>query len=162
MGPFGHWNGAIWGDCCAKAGVVICYSVVGFTSIEADGCPGVGVFACHLVVDFLGIEADDSCLKTGDFRCHSVLNLGFIGALPDVYAYSLHGVASHQVEGGVVASVGSLGLCCLSVSGIVAACFFVQIIPSNSNMVVEGGCAPCRRYSGGDFRGLLRSKGSGG
>ena len=41
--------------------------------------------------------------------------------------------------GGVVASVGAMGLCCSSVDGIVVTCFFVQIIPSNSNVVVGGG-----------------------
>ena len=41
--------------------------------------------------------------------------------------------------GGVVTSVGSLGLSCSLVGGIIAPCFFVQIIPSNSNVVVGGG-----------------------
>ena len=81
--------------CRAEAGIVVCHSVVGFTSIEADGCPGVGVIACHLVVDFLVIKADDSCPEAGDFWCHSVVDLGFVGAFPDAYAYALLGIASH-------------------------------------------------------------------
>ena len=153
--------GAIWSDCHAEAGVVICHSVVGCTSIEADGCPEVGVIACHLVVDFLVIEADDSCPEAGDFCCHSVVDLGFVSALPDAYAYTSRGIASHQVVGGIDAPVESSGLCCSLVGGIIAACFFVQIIPSNSDVVVGGGCAWCRRYSWGDFCSLSRSKGLG-
>ena len=154
--------GTIWSDCRSKAGVVVCHLVVGFTSIEADGCPGVGAVACNSVVDFLVTEADGSCPEAGDFWCHSVVDLGFVSALPDTYAYTLRGVASHQVVGGFVVLAGSLGLCCLLVGGIVAACIFVQLIPSNSNVVMGGGCAQCRRDSGGDFLGLLRSKGLGG
>ena len=91
----GVGKGAIWSDCRAEAGVVICHSSVDFSAIGADGCPKAGDFACHLYVDYLVSEADDSCPKAGDFWCHSVVDLGFVDASPDAYAYALCGVASH-------------------------------------------------------------------
>ncbi len=94
MGSFGPFKGAIWSDCCAKAGIVVCHSIVDFPAIGADGCPEAGDFACHLSVDFLVIKADTSCPKTGDFWCHLVVNLGFVGASPDAYACASPGVAS--------------------------------------------------------------------
>ena len=105
--------GTIWGDCGTEVGVFGCHSVVGLQSIEADGCPEAGVVVCHSVVGLLVIEADDSCPGAGDFRCHVVVDLGFVVSLPDAYSYAAcRGFAFHRVVGGVVVAVGSSGLCC--------------------------------------------------
>ena len=143
--------GTIWGDCGAEVGVFICHLVVGLQSIKADGCPEAGVFVCHSVVGLSFIEADDSCPGAGVFRCHSVVDLGFIGLSPGAYSNAC-AIAFHRVVGILVGAIGSLGWCCLFNSIFV----FVQIKPSNSKV----GCACCCRYSGGDFRGPPRSKGS--
>ncbi len=91
----GIGRGAIWSDCHAKAGNVVCHLSVDFSAIGDDGCAKAGDFACHSSVEFLVIEADDSCPEAVDFWCHLVVDLGFIGASPDAYAYTSHGVASH-------------------------------------------------------------------
>ena len=91
----GVGKSAIWSDCRAKAGVVVCHLSVDFSVIGADGCPEAGDFACHSRVDFFVIKADDSCPEAGDFWCHLVVDLGFVGASPNVYACTLPGVASH-------------------------------------------------------------------
>ncbi len=169
----GVGNGSIWGDfgakvgvfvChsvgglqsieadgCPEAGVFVCHSVVGLQTIKADGCPEAGVFVCHSVVGLLVIEADDSCPGAGVFRCHSVVDLGFIGLSPGAYS-DVFAIAFHRVVGILVGAIGSLGWCCSFNSIFV----FVQIKLSNS----KEGCARCCRYSGGDFRGPSRSKGS--
>ena len=83
--------------------------------------------------------------------------LGFRRDVARGVLYTFRGIAFHQVVGGVVVAVRSLGLCCMSV-----VCFsslvFVHIKPSNSKVC----CVHCCRYSGGDFCGPSRSKGLGG
>ena len=136
---------------CPEVGDVDCHSGVDFSAIEADGCPEAGVFVCHSVVGLSVIEADDSCPRAGVFQCHSVVDLGFIGLSPGVYSDAF-AIAFHRVVGILVGAIGSSGWCCSFNSIFV----FIQIKPSNS----KEGCARCCRNSGGDFRGLLRSKGS--
>ena len=70
--------GEIWSDCCANSGCC-CLPLVCGLYIH------LRLITCHSVVDFLVIEADDSCPEAGDFQCHSVVDLGFIGASPDAY-----------------------------------------------------------------------------
>ena len=88
--------GAIWSDCRTKAGVIICHLVVGFTFIKADDCPGVGVVACYSVVDFLVIEADGSCPRAWGLSMPLVVDLGFVGTLPE--AYCTHFVALPSIR----------------------------------------------------------------
>ena len=178
--------GTIWGNCGAKVGVFVCHAVVGLLSIKADGCPEAGDFVCHSVVGFvchtvvgllsikadgcpdvgdfvchsvvglLVIGADDGCPEVGDFRFHSVVGFGFVGMFLDPCSYASHSIAVHWVVGGVVALVGSSGMCRLlvAVSGTVLVC--VQIIPPNSKV----GSFRCCRNSGGDFLGPSRSRGT--
>ena len=97
----GIGKGAIWSDCRAKAGLgFVCRWGVDFDichwGVDFDVCHwGVDFGVCHWGVDFLFIKADDSCPEVRDFRCHSVADLGFIGASPGAYAYASRGIATH-------------------------------------------------------------------
>jgi hypothetical protein len=57
--PFRYETFAIRGDRLAEAGVIVCHSGVGLSSIGVDGCPKVRVEICHWGVDFWFIGVDE-------------------------------------------------------------------------------------------------------